>query len=103
MAVGCIDNSALSAPNDDPELVAGQQVYTSQCASCHGAQGGGGRGNQLTEGMVLNAFPDPAAEVAQIVNGKGQMPAFGKRLTEEQIANVVRYTREVLNDAPARE
>lgn len=99
IAAGCINNSPIAAPGDDAELVEGQQVYASQCASCHGVQGEGGRGKQLSEGTVLSAFPSPSDQLELVVNGSGQMPAFGKRLSEEQLAAVTRYTREVINTA----
>lgn len=99
MLAGCINTSPIGAPSDDAELVAGQQVYASQCASCHGVQGQGGRGAQLSDGSVLSTYPTAADQLDVVVNGKGQMPAYGKRLSEEQLAAVVRYTREVINTA----
>ncbi len=99
ISAGCVNTSPIAAPSDDPELVEGQQVYVSQCASCHGVQGEGGRGNQLSEGLVLSSFPSPLDQVELVINGSGQMPAYGKRLSEEQIAAVTRYTREVINSA----
>ena len=99
ISAGCINTSPIAAPSDDPELVEGQQVYASQCASCHGVQGEGGRGNQLSEGRVLTAYPNASDQLELVVNGSGQMPAYGKRLSEEQLAAVTRYTREVINSA----
>jgi len=54
-------------------IAAGSAVY-SNCATCHGAGGGGGVGYQLNEGQVLLTFPDVASHVAWIVNGS---PAAG--------------------------
>ncbi len=99
LLAGCINTSPIAAPSGDAELVAGQQVFASQCASCHGVQGQGGRGTQLSDGSVLSAYPNPADQLDLVVNGRGQMPAYGKRLSEEQLAAVVRYTREVINTA----
>ena len=99
VAAGCINDSQVAAPSDDAELLAGQQIYATQCASCHGLQGEGGRGKQLNEGLVLSAFPNPSDQLDVVVDGSGQMPAFGKRLSEEQLAAVTRYTREVINNA----
>jgi mono/diheme cytochrome c family protein len=41
-------------------------------------------------------FPDPAQEEQVIRKGRGAMPAWEQKLTDEQIAAVVRYTRESL-------
>lgn len=83
----------------DPVLFEGRTIWTGQCASCHGASGGGGRGPQLSEGRVLGRFPDAASQEALILNGRGGMPSFAGRLSEEQITAVTRYTREVLTVA----
>lgn len=83
----------------DPVLFEGRTIWTGQCASCHGASGGGGRGPKLSEGSVLGRFPDASSQEALILNGRGGMPSFAGRLSEEQIAAVTRYTREVLTVA----
>ena len=41
-------------------------------------------------------YPDPADQIAVVTNGRGGMPAFGEKLSEEEIAAVVEYTRTVL-------
>lgn len=87
--------SSPAAPTDDPVLVQGQQIYSQNCASCHGASGGGGYGKKLA-GEMTTKYPNIDDQVAVIVNGKGAMPSFSKKLTAEQILAVTRYTREVL-------
>ena len=89
--------AAVEAPAGDAELQLGQSVYTRNCASCHGATGAGGRGLKLNEGEVLDKFPAVDDQISVIADGRGTMPAFGGRLSEEDIAAVTRYTREVLN------
>ena len=42
-------------------LAIGGDVYSGQCASCHGGTGGGGSGRQLNDGQVLLTFPSHAA------------------------------------------
>jgi len=84
------------AEGSDQALFDGRSVWTGQCASCHGASGGGGRGPQLSEGRVLGRFPEAADQEALILNGRGGMPSFAGRLSDEQITAVTRYTREVL-------
>lgn len=96
----------------------GAQVYTSSCASCHGATGGGGIGPALAGGEASLTFPAEEDHVAWVQNGSapvrgqgygdparpggqrmattGNMPGFTGTLTEEQIQAVVLYEREGL-------
>jgi mono/diheme cytochrome c family protein len=71
----------------------GAAVFSASCAGCHGSDGGGGVGPQLSGGKVGDAFPDMADEVAVVTDGRGRMPAFGDRLSPEEIDQVVAYTR----------
>ncbi|NNE72926.1 MAG: cytochrome c [Acidimicrobiales bacterium] len=80
----------------DPVLLEGRQIYQVRCQSCHGSNGGGGRGPNIQSDQVVTAYPDPADQEAFVAAGKGQMPAYAERLTAAEIAAVVRYTREVL-------
>lgn len=80
----------------DPELSLGRDVYGRQCASCHGQSGGGGIGPALGDGRVVEAFPNVADHRAVVVEGRGAMPSFGDRMTDEEMDAVVRYTRELL-------
>lgn len=76
--------------------VDGAELYGARCAGCHGGDGSGGIGPRLA-GRVLQNFPDPAAQVAVVANGRGGMPGFAGRLTDEEIAAIVDYTRTVLS------
>lgn len=90
----------VDAPADKDALVAaGQKLYNTQCAACHRPTG---------EGMPP-AFPklvgsalvkgDPAAQIAQTLNGKGAMPPF-RHLSDGDLAAVITYTRNAWgNDA----
>jgi mono/diheme cytochrome c family protein len=78
-------SSATAAP--------GASLFAANCASCHGSDGGGGVGPQLSDGKVTAAFPDAADEITVVTNGRGAMPAFGKGLSADEIALVVEYTR----------
>lgn len=81
---------------DDPELVEGRTVYGANCASCHGADGGGGVGQELHDGAMVQAYPDIEDQIDVINDGRNQMPGFAGRLSDDEIRAVVRYTREVL-------
>lgn len=95
LAVACTSGSTPAAPSDDPALVEGQRIYSSNCASCHGSKGDGGYGKKLA-GVVATKYPNVDDQIAIITNGKGAMPSFSQKLSPEQIAAVTRYTREVL-------
>jgi mono/diheme cytochrome c family protein len=71
----------------------GASIYSSRCASCHGADGGGSFGPALGGGVAVQTFPDPKDQEAVVANGRGSMPSFAGSLTPEQITAVVEYTR----------
>jgi mono/diheme cytochrome c family protein len=76
--------------------VDGAAFYGQRCAGCHGGDGSGGIGPRLGGGRVVANFPDPQDQIAVVTNGRRGMPAFAERLSAEEIAAVVEYTRTVL-------
>lgn len=87
-----LDLSAMSA-TDDPALVAaGMAVFASNCAGCHGANGeGSDRGRPLTG--IAEQEPDRLVHIGSVANGKGNMPAFGDRLSAADLDAVIAYSR----------
>jgi len=101
----------LAAAADDPgktwdlaDLRArGEKVYAANCVACHQANGTG----------VPNAFPalagsklvngPPAGQIAMVLDGKQgtAMQAFGKTLSDTDIAAVITYTRTAWNNKPS--
>ena len=81
----------------DAELSLGRDVYSRRCANCHGAGGGGGTGPRLSDGAVVEAYPDIADQRLIIAEGRNGMPAFSGSLSSAELDAVVRYTREVLS------
>jgi mono/diheme cytochrome c family protein len=95
--------------------VSGAQVYTSNCAVCHGARGEGGVGPALVGGDAKITFPDEADHIAWVETGSaakrgqpygdpnrpggqriaksGGMPSFKGTLKDAQIKAVVEYER----------
>lgn len=98
------DGTTATSPADDAvqttavegHLDLGEQVYGTNCATCHGAAGEGGFGPKLADGAVIERYPDVADHRAVVVSGRDAMPAWGDTLTEEEIDAVVRYEREQL-------
>ena len=77
----------------------GRAVYTSNCVRCHGADGAGR--TRMAEMVEPPDMSDPAWQrarsdsrmVASVANGRGQMPAFRKRLSRQDVAASVAYVR----------
>ena len=78
---------------DDPKAAAaGAEVFRVQCAACHGAQGEGGSGPALSEGIY--GIGDRDEDLRQIVmRGRDVMPGFRNTLGEESIWQVITYVR----------
>lgn len=101
VGAACSSDSSPEVPaaegeDPDPVLVEGREVWSGQCARCHGAAGGGGAGVKLSDGRAEELHPDIASMIDVVTEGKGAMPAFGGSLSDEEIEAVVRYVREVL-------
>ena len=77
------------------DLGAGESVFTGNCAACHR----GGMNVIMPEKTLQKAALEEyltggfneAAVIKQVTNGKNAMPAFGGRLSDEDIANVAAY------------
>ncbi len=97
-------NDPTPPPAVHPDVVAaaggvdGAALFGQRCAGCHGGDGSGGIGPRLAAGRVVANYPDPQDQIAVVTNGRGGMPAFAERLSPEEIAAVVDYTRTVLAD-----
>ena len=90
------DTGGDSDDGGDAEAVDGAAVYAANCASCHGADGGGAVGPALGGGAAVEAFPDEADQIAVVTDGRNGMPSFGANLSAEEIEAVVAYTRDDL-------
>nr|YP_009326599.1 cytochrome c553 [Membranoptera platyphylla]AMJ16856.1 cytochrome c553 [Membranoptera platyphylla] len=75
------------------DLDAGQEIFSQNCSACHA----GGKNvlvqERTLEKETLEKFQmyDVKAIISQVTNGKNSMPAFGDRLSEEDIQNVANY------------
>ena len=78
----------------------GMKLFDDKCARCHGADG---RGRTVIGGIL--GVPDFTDEkwwgeeksesrfVNSITNGKGEMPAFGRKLSRREISTLAAYVR----------
>jgi cytochrome c len=58
-----VDRNGTGLPAGSGSVEQGHAVYDAQCASCHGALGEGGIGDQLTGGQGTLATPKPVKTV----------------------------------------
>jgi mono/diheme cytochrome c family protein len=96
-------------PADDAALAAGKATYTAKCASCHGDTGKGDGDDAMMYSVKPADFTD-AHMMAEMTDGeifwkmgegKLPMPAFKKRLTDEQRWQLVNYIRTFAPKPPA--
>ncbi len=72
-------------------LAMGKKDYAAKCASCHGAEGKGGVGTDLTRKEFT--FGKTEKDIAESISkGRpGGMPDFGKELSHEQVEGLVQF------------
>jgi cytochrome c oxidase subunit II len=68
----------------------GRSEFTGVCAACHGMQGQGGYGPNLSHNPLLT---QPAGLKAIVAAGRGRMPAVGEGWTSAQMQALVSYLR----------
>ena len=93
--------AALTSPaSGDP---AGQQVFATQCNTCH-PNANAGIGPALHGSAFASRYPDDATLVGVIRRGKGGMPPFpADQLSDPDLANLVAYLRSLGTSEPAPE
>lgn len=98
---GAQEELANPFPPTSESVEAGQEVYTDNCQSCHGASGQGdgpaGAGLQPPPADLVYHVPlhGDADLFTTITEGKEDtaMPAFGDQLSEEEIWHLINYLR----------
>ncbi|MCA1620955.1 MAG: cytochrome c [Acidobacteria bacterium] len=98
---GVAPGSGAAAPQKGraARVERGRAVYADRCTRCHGADGQGR--TRMAETVEPPDLSDPAWQrgrsdarmIASVANGRGQMPAFKKRLTRQDIAASIAYVR----------
>lgn len=92
-----------SIASDPARLADGRATFTTTCATCHAADGGGNIGPNLTDKYWLRGG-HPMEVHATVTHGaldKG-MPAWGEVYTPDQIVNVVGYVLTLRGTHPAQ-
>nr|QCI07436.1 cytochrome c553 [Leiomenia cribrosa] len=82
------------------DLSAGEQVFNANCAACHA----GGKNLIMPEktlekeALEFYGMKSVSSITTQVTNGKNAMPAFGGRLSDEDINNVANYVLKQAED-----
>ena len=88
-------------PATQAAIAAGNRIYKQHCQSCHGANGDG-KGEKAPELSTAPGDFTDAAKMSglkdgelfwQITKGRRPMPAFEKKLTEQERWEVIDYIR----------
>jgi len=84
-----------AAPAFAADAAAGESIFSGNCAACHAGGQNVIMPEKTLEQAALEEYLDgganPASVVKQVTNGKNAMPAFGGRLSDDDIANVAAY------------
>lgn len=81
-----------------PEQIVGRRIYDDQCDRCHEAYSSKGRKGPSLEGVFKHQFlgksglPANDDRVGEIIlSGRGDMPAFNRAMTQEQVNSLLIY------------
>lgn len=80
--------AAFTVPERAVDADASQAVYKRLCISCHGDQMQGAVGPELAH---IGASMTKEQIYKTIVKGKGGMPSFEKRLTDDEVITVTTW------------
>jgi mono/diheme cytochrome c family protein len=72
------------------DITTGQDLYTRNCIHCHGTDGT--KGFFGAKNLKTSILPDSAIFL-QVQNGKKIMPSFRKRLSADEIKQVLLYVK----------
>jgi mono/diheme cytochrome c family protein len=79
---------------DAPAIAAGQSVYASRCATCHGLDGKGGLPGTpdfSSAEFLTELMDDPGGQFCTVTSGTGIMPSFDQTLTPEERWQVLTF------------
>lgn len=92
----------LALSTDKKKLLAGQNMFKANCATCHAPDGGGKTGPNLTDDFYINVKQpeDIFRVVKEGVEIRG-MPKWGKRFSEPQLVLLASYIVSLRGTTPA--
>lgn len=81
-----------------PEQIVGRRIYDDQCDRCHEPYSSKGRKGPSLEGVFKHPFlnksglPANDERVSEIIlSGRGDMPAFNRAMTQDQVNSLLLY------------
>ena len=86
-------SQGLAEPQTVESSTIGKSVYLMRCVGCHGVDGSGIVGPDIRPGKVLEKYASAEAMEDLVRDGLGEMPEFGTKLSDNEIAAVVAYVR----------
>ena len=100
---GPTDDELLALVKDESKRNAGREVYITKCASCHGNEGQGGIGPNLTDKYWINGNGTPRAIYAVIDKGVAErgMPPWGPILQPAELGTVTAFVKSLAGTTPA--
>ena len=103
LGLGCAGSAPLYAADPTQPQISegsafeeqgGAQLYQAICQGCHMSEGQGAIGAGMYPALRQNPRLGSAAYPAyNVLHGRNGMPAFGKQLSDVQVADVVNYLR----------
>jgi len=78
----------IAKAQDEP--LTGKALFEKKCATCHGNDGT--RGRFGAKNLQISTLNNDEL-ITMVSTGKGIMPKWGKKLTQEQILSVVEYIK----------
>ena len=88
----CSPNSTLEVP---AEFQKGQNYFHRVCSNCHGADARGKHTQApslIDEDFLAVNFPDEDLRAA-IIDGADKMPSQRRKVTDEEISEIIKYLR----------
>jgi len=85
-----VTTAAPSAAEAPATVAGGQELYAKHCAGCHGAEGKGSFGPDLS-GEYKYGKTSMAVEESISLGRPGNMPAFEKKLSSEEIKTLADF------------
>ncbi len=82
----------ISIPEHSQEHLAGKEIYSTHCKSCHGADGSLGMSG--AKNLKVSTLSKDEI-IHQVTNGKGMMTAFKGKLSASEIVAVSDYVMEL--------
>jgi mono/diheme cytochrome c family protein len=89
-----MQNSVTNGFVSSAQTLSGEVLFKNNCARCHGEDGTGGKGPNLTTEKKQAKWKDSDEKLIDtITNGAFGMPKFGKKLKSEEIKAIATYVR----------